>query len=114
MKSPLLVATSLSFVLLSIAASAQQGSAVTERVQSTTGLAPSRTLEQRSQSGGREIVVLTTELPGPDGQWMAVEEIATETSRDSSGTERTPKRNGTKGQDQSSASLGPRSSSSSA
>jgi hypothetical protein len=89
MKSPLLVATCLSIALSSAIASAQQGSGVTERIQSSAGLAPSRTVEQRTESGGRQTVVLTTELPGPDGRWMAVEEIATETSRDRNGTERT-------------------------
>src|SRR5262245_11143344 len=89
MKSPLIVATSLSIALLSVTASAQQGSGVTERVYSSTGLAPSRTVEQRSESGGRQIVVRTTELPGPEGRWMAVEEITSATSRDRNGTERT-------------------------
>jgi len=89
MKSPLLVATFLSIALFSVTASAQQGSGVTERVYSSAGLAPSRTVEQRTESGGRQTVVLTTELSGPDGRWMAVEEIATETSRDRNGTERT-------------------------
>jgi hypothetical protein len=89
MKSPLLVATSLSIALFSVTASAQQGSGVTERVYSSAGLAPSRTVEQRTESGGRQTVVLTTEVSGPDGRWVAVEEIATETSRDRNGTERT-------------------------
>jgi hypothetical protein len=88
MKPPLLVATSLSIALLSVTASAQQSSGVTERVSSNAGLAPSRTVEQRSESGGRQIVVRTTELPGPDGRWLAVEEITTETARDRNGTER--------------------------
>jgi hypothetical protein len=89
MKSPFLVATSLAIALFSVTASAQQGSGVTERVYSSAGFAPSRTVEQRTESGGRQTVVLTTEVPGPDGRWMAVEEIATETSRDRNGTERT-------------------------
>jgi hypothetical protein len=89
MKSPLIVATCLSFILPSATASAQQGNVVTERVHSSTGLAPSRTVEHRTESGGRQTVILTTELPGPDGRWMAVEEIATETSREGNGTERT-------------------------
>ena len=88
MKSPLIVATSLSIALISVNASAQQGTAVTERVHSSAGLAPSRTVEQRTESAGRQIVVVTTALPGPDGRWLAVEEIATDTSRDGNGTER--------------------------
>ena len=88
MKPPLIVATVLSIALCSVIASAQQGTAVTERVHASAGLAPSRTVEQRTESGGRQIVVVTTELPGPDGRWMAVEEITTATSRDTNGTER--------------------------
>src|SRR5262245_34555344 len=88
MKPALIVAICVSFAITSVPASAQQGS-VTERVYSSNGFAPSRTVERRTESGGREIVVLTEELPGPDGRWIAVEEIATETAREGDGTVRT-------------------------
>lgn len=89
MKSPLIVATCLSFIVPSATASAQQSSGVTERVYFSNGFAPSRIVERRSGSGGRELVVQTEELVGPDGRWIPVEEIATETARDGNGTVRT-------------------------
>jgi hypothetical protein len=88
MKSPLIVATSLSIALLSATAFAQQGSA-TERFYYSNGLAPSRIIERRSESGGRQLVVRTEESIGPDWRWIPVEEIVTETARDGSGTVRT-------------------------
>ena len=89
MKSSLIVATSLSIASLSATASAQQGNGATERVYFNNGLAPSRIIERRSESGGRERVVQTEESIGPDWRWIPVEEIVTETARDGNGTVRT-------------------------
>ena len=89
MKSPLIVATALSIVLSSAGAFAQQESSATERVYFSNGLAPSRIIERRSESGGRQRVVQTEESIGPDWRWIPVEEIATETARDGNGTVRT-------------------------
>jgi hypothetical protein len=89
MKSSLLVATSLSIALSSATASAQQASGSTERVSFSNGFAPSRTVERRSESAGRQLVVQTTESIGPDWRWIPVEEIVTETARDGNGTVRT-------------------------
>ena len=88
MKSPLIVATCLSFLIPSATAFAQQNG-VTERVYSSSGLAPSRIVERRSESGGRQLIVETEEFVGPDGRWIPVEEIVTETGRDGNGTVRT-------------------------
>ena len=81
MKSPLSVAISLSIVMTSVGASAQQGSGITERIYASGGLAPSRTVERRSESGGRQIVARTEETPGVNGRWEPVEEVVTETVR---------------------------------
>ena len=89
MKSPLIVATSLSIALSSAGALAQQESGATERVSFSHGFAPSRTIERRSESGGRQRVVQTEESIGPDWRWIPVEEIVTETARDGNGTVRT-------------------------
>lgn len=89
MKSRLIVAVGVSIAMTSVTASAQQLSSVTERVYSSSGFAPSRTIEQRSKSGGRQIVVMTEELLGPDGRWIPVEESVTETAREEGGTVRT-------------------------
>jgi hypothetical protein len=89
MKSPLLVATSLSIALVSAPAIAQQGSGTTEHVYYSNRFAPSRTVERRSQTGGRELVVQTEESIGPDGRWIPVEEIVTERTRDGNGIVRT-------------------------
>ena len=89
MKTPLFVATSLSVALVSATASAQQGSGTTEHVYVSNGIAPSRIVERRSETGGRELVVQTEESIGPDWRWMPVEEIVTETVRDGNGTVRT-------------------------
>jgi hypothetical protein len=88
MKSPLIVATSLSIALSSASALAQQESE-TERVYFNNGLAPSRIIERRSESGSRQRVVQTEESIGPDWRWLPVEEIVTETARDDNGTVRT-------------------------
>jgi hypothetical protein len=80
MKPPLIVAICLFFVMTSARASAQQGS-ITERIYSSGGLAPSRTVVRRSESGGRQIVVATDEIAGVNGRWEPVEEVVTETGR---------------------------------
>ena len=89
MKSPLIVATSLSIALSSASALAQQESGTTERVYFNNGFVPSRIIERRSEDGGRQRVVQTEESIGPDMRWIPVEEIVTETARDGSGTVRT-------------------------
>ena len=89
MKAPLIVATSLSAALFSVTASAQQGAGASERVFVGDGFAPSRIVERRSESAGRQRVVQTEESIGPDRRWIPVEEIVTETARDGNGTVRT-------------------------
>jgi hypothetical protein len=54
---------------------------VTERTYIYGGIASSRIVERRSDSGGRELVVVTVEQPGVDGRWTPVEETVTETDR---------------------------------
>lgn len=89
MKTPLFVATSLSVALVSAPAFAQQGSGTTERVYFSNGVAPSRIVERRSESAGRQLIVQTTESIGPDRRWIPVDEIVTATARDGDGTVRT-------------------------
>jgi len=81
MKSPLVVAICLSITLSSAAAFAQQGTGVTERLYPGNGFSPSRIIERRSESGGRQVVVATEEIPGVNGRWEPVEEVVTETVR---------------------------------
>jgi len=86
MKTSLFVATSVSMALVSATAFAQQGSGTTERVYFSNGFAPSRIVERRSETAGRELVVQTEESIGPDRRWIPVEEIVTGTTRDGNGT----------------------------
>jgi hypothetical protein len=81
MKSSLIVALCLSFAITSARASAQPANSVTERIYPNGGFVPSRTVERRSESGGRQIVVATDEIAGVNGRWEPVEEVVMETVR---------------------------------
>jgi hypothetical protein len=89
-------AVCLSIVTSSSAAFAQQGvadqapaSSISERTYINGGIAPSRYLQRRSESDGRQIVVDTEERLGTDGQWEPVEESVTTTVRPGTGTVQT-------------------------
>jgi hypothetical protein len=78
----------VALVMTSAAGFAQQRDAapgapagITERTYIYGGIASSRSVERRSESEGREIVVVTEEQPGADGRWVPVEEIVTEFDR---------------------------------
>lgn len=79
-------AVCLTFVTAT-AASAQQANAasgpatITERTYLDGGLLAKRTVQRRTESAGRVVVVDTEERPGADGRWQPVEEIVTETVR---------------------------------
>jgi hypothetical protein len=83
-------AVCLSIVFTAAAASAQQAgqadgaqgpATITERTYHDGGLLARRTVQRRTESAGRQVVVDTEERPGPDGRWEPVEQIVTETVR---------------------------------
>ena len=83
----------LSIVTSAAAAFAQQGvadqapaSSSSERTYISGGIASSRSLQRRSESDGRQIVVDTAERIGADGDWEPVEETVTTTVRPGGGT----------------------------
>jgi hypothetical protein len=89
-------AVCLSIATMSSVAFAQQragdqapASSISERTYIAGGIAPSRHLQRRSESDGRQIVVDTEERPGTDGQWEPVEESVTTTVRPGTGTVQT-------------------------
>lgn len=45
------------------------------------GFIPLRRVERTTASGGRKIIIETTEAPGVEGAWQPVEEVVTETTR---------------------------------
>ena len=90
------VAVCLSIVASSSAGFAQQGvadqapaSSISERTYIGGGIAPSRHLQRRSESDGRQIVVDTLERLGADGTWEPFEETITTTVRQGTGTVQT-------------------------
>jgi hypothetical protein len=62
---------------------------VVERTYAAGNLAPWRHVQTRSESGGREVVVETSEMPDADGRLAPVHEIVVETIRASSSTAQT-------------------------
>src|SRR5688500_11100727 len=77
-------------VISSVVATGQQRSETTgrgplgPRIDGTSAggdLAPWRRVETRSESGGREVVVETSEMPDVEGRLAPIEEIVTETIR---------------------------------
>src|SRR5688572_16464582 len=52
---------------------------VLERTSAAGDLAPWRRVQTRSESGGREVVVETSEMPDVEGSLTPIEEIVTET-----------------------------------
>ena len=59
----------------------RSSSSAVERSYSAGSAASSRTVQTRTESGGREVVTETTELPGTDGRFKASAETTTETVR---------------------------------
>jgi hypothetical protein len=87
---------SVALVMTSAAGFAQQRdtaqgapASITERTYIYGGIASSRIVERRSESNGREIVVVTEEQPGGNGRWVPVEEVVTSTVRPGSGATET-------------------------
>ena len=75
-----------SIVMTSAAAFSQQqpdepAPRITERTYVSGGLMPTRSVQRRSESQDREIVVDTEQRLDGDGKWTPVEEIVTETLR---------------------------------
>ena len=62
---------------------------VIERTYAAGDLAPSRSVQTRSESGGREVVVETSEVPDVEGRLAPIQEIVVETIRTAPNTVQT-------------------------
>ena len=89
-------AVCLSIAVMSSVAFAQQragdqapASSISERTYVGGGIAPSRSVQRRSESDGRQVVVSTLERLGADGTWEPFEETVTTTVRQGTGTVQT-------------------------
>jgi hypothetical protein len=65
------------------------GRSVTERTYAAGNLAPRRRVQTRSESGGREVVVDTSEVPDAEGRLAPIQETVMETIRTAPSTTQT-------------------------
>ena len=65
------------------------GRSVIERTYAAGNLAPRRRVQTRSESGGREVVVDTSEVPDAEGRLAPIQETVTETIRTAPNTTQT-------------------------